>query len=283
MRRHLWTVGILAILGLMLGIYHNRQLQQGGVDPLTMFVRMLLLPLQSGVHTVSEGLGNYFSTLVSAHQALEQKSTLQEENARLRAQVAQMSELTKELEEMRALLKVRPQLSGEWVGARVIARYPQPNQMTLIIDRGTRDRVLPGMPVVAGKGLVGVVAQADAGSALVRMLSAPRVAVSAKVLNAQKVSYGVCEGKGEPSLLLNLLPLDAPVAEGDQVVSAGLGGKYPPNVPIGVVERVWVDSQYSVKKALVRPYVDLYELDVVLVAIKSTAEQSAPKTGRKRP
>ncbi len=271
MRRHLWTVGALAIAGLLLGVYHNRQLHHDGVNPITEMVRGVLIPLQSGVRTVSEGLGGYFSTLVAAHQAIERSGTLQEENARLKMQVAQLESLRAELESLRALLKVRPQLPGEWVGARVIALYPQPSQQTLIIDKGTREGVLPGVPVVASEGLVGVVVQARSDSAIVRMLTAPRVAVSAKVLNAQKTSIGICEGQGEASLLLNLLPVDAPIQEGDKVVSAGLGGKYPPNLPIGVVERAWVDRQYSVKKALVRPSVEFHRLEVVLVQVKRRA------------
>jgi cell shape-determining protein MreC len=58
--------------------------------------------------------------------------------------------------------------------------HPQSGQQTLIIDRGARDGVLSGAPVVTGEGLVGVVERADRDSAIVRMLIAPRVAVSAK-------------------------------------------------------------------------------------------------------
>jgi rod shape-determining protein MreC len=97
------------------------------------------------------------------------------------------------------------------------------------------------------------------------MLVAPRMAVSVRVLNAQKASTGVCEGRGESMLLLNFIPPEVPLQAGDRVVTAGLGGKYPPNLTIGVVERVWHDRQYSVKKAWVRPAVDFERLSVALV------------------
>jgi rod shape-determining protein MreC len=176
-----------------------------------------------------------------------------------------MRAVAAENESLRQLLRLRPQLAGEWQGCRVVAVYPQAGQQTLVIDRGSRDGVMAGAPVVAGEGLVGVVERADATTSIVRMLIAPRMAVSARVLNAQKVSTGVCEGRGESMLLLNFIPPEVPLQAGDRVVTAGLGGKYPPNLTIGVVERVWHDRQYSVKKAWVRPAVDFERLSVALV------------------
>jgi len=266
MRRYLWVMVGLALAGLLLGVQHNRYAQQGTGDTLAQTVRGIVVPLQKGVYAVSAGLVQFFNTLVSAQHAIADQHRLLEENARLRQELKRMRALQRENETMRTLLKVRPELPHEWLGCRVIALYPQ--QQTLILDRGTRDGILPGAPVVCGEGLVGVVAQADAGSAIVRLLTAPRVAVSARVLNSSRVSSGFCEGRGESEILLHMLPPEAPVQVGDSVVSAGLGGKYPSNIPIGVVVQVWLDRQYSLKKARVRPYADFENLQIVLVQRK---------------
>ncbi|MEN3002645.1 MAG: rod shape-determining protein MreC [Armatimonadota bacterium] len=268
-RRHLWSLVLLASAGLILGVYHNHRTHGGQPNPVTALVRATVVPVQAAIHRLSDGVSRQIGAITRARQAVRAHDQLVEQNARLRLQLSQMEQLQQEHAAMACLLQLRPALPGEWLGCRVIASYPQAGQQSLIIDRGTRDGVQPGAPVVAGEGLVGVVVQADAGHAIVRFISAPRIAVSAKVLNAQKIFTGICEGHGELTLLLNFLPPEAPVQAGDRVITAGLGGKYPPNIPIGVVERVWIDRQYSVKKATVQPAVDFSTLHIVLVQRKN--------------
>ncbi|MCX7926477.1 MAG: rod shape-determining protein MreC [Fimbriimonadales bacterium] len=265
MKRRRWTWLILAALGLMLGIYHNQRVRHGEANPITALIRSIVLSLQRGVYSATATTEQFFTTLTHAREALREHDSLVIENARLKQELEQMRAVAAENESLRQLLNLRPRLPGNWMGCRVVATYPQPGQQTLIIDKGTRDGVLAGAPVIAGEGLIGVVERADSGASVVRMLTAPRMAVSARVLNPQKASTGVCEGRGESMLLLNFIPPEAPLQAGDKVVSAGLGGKYPPNLPIGVVERVWLDRQYSVKRAWVRPAVDFERLSVALV------------------
>lgn len=265
MKRRRWTWLILAALGLILGVYHNQRLHHGEVNPLTALIRGLILPVQRVTHAVTEGTRQFFATLTRAHHALSDHENLLIENAQLKQELEQLKRVEAENELLRKLLNLRAQLPNEWIGCRIIATYPQPGQQTVIIDRGVRDGVLAGAPVVEGEGLLGVVERADRNTSIVRMLTAPRMAVSVNVLNAQKVSTGVCEGHGENMLLLNFIPPEAPLQVGDRVVTAGLGGKYPPNLPIGVVEQVWYDQQYFVKKAWVRPAADVERLSVALV------------------
>ncbi|MCS7208264.1 MAG: rod shape-determining protein MreC [Fimbriimonadales bacterium] len=265
MKRRRWSWLFLATLGLLLGVYHNHRVHRGEPDLLTAFLRSLLLPLQRGARAATESTGELFATLARAREALREYDHLALENARLKRELEQLRAVAAENESLRQTLRLRSQLPHEWVGCRVIASYPQLGQQTLILDRGADDGILAGAPVVASEGLVGVVEHADAHTCTVRLLTAPRTAVSAKVLNAHKISVGVCEGRGDSTLLLNFIPPEAPLQAGDCVVTAGLGGKYPPNLPIGVVERVWIDRQYSVKKALVRPAVAFEQLRVALV------------------
>ncbi len=264
-RRHLWSLLALASAGLTLGVYHNHRTHGGQANPITALVRTTVVPVQAGLRRLVEGVSGQLGAIVQARRTLREHDRLAQENAQLRLQLSQMEQMRQEHATMAWLLQLRPNLPGEWLGCRVIAVYPQVGQQSLIIDRGAHEGVQPGAPVVAGDGLVGVVVQADAGHAIVRLISAPRIAVSAKVLNAQKICTGICEGHGESTLLLNFIPPEAPLQAGDKVVTAGLGGKYPPNIPIGTVQRVWLDRQYSVKKATILPAVDFSTLQIVLV------------------
>jgi rod shape-determining protein MreC len=269
-RRSLWMLLLLASTGLALGVYHNHRMHRGQPNPITALIRATVAPVQAALYRLSAGVGGQLQAIVRARQAVNQHDQLLEQHARLRLQLSQMEQLQQEHAAMASMLQLRPSLPGNWVGCRVIARYPQAGQQSLVIDRGTRDGIQPGAPVVVGEGLVGVVVQADSGHSIVRFLNAPRIAVSVKVLNPQKISTGICEGHGESTLLLNFVPPEAPLQPGDRVVTAGLGSKYPPNIPVGTIERVWIDRQYSVKKATVLPAVDFGSVEIVLVQTRES-------------
>jgi rod shape-determining protein MreC len=269
-RRSLGMLLLLASTGLALGVYHNHRIHRGQPNPITALIRATVAPVQGAIRTLSDSVGGQLRAIFLARRTLRAHDRLLEENARLRLQLSQMEQLQREHATMAALLQLRSTLPGKWLGCRVIARYPQAGQQTLLVDKGTRDGIQPGAPVVVGEGLVGVVVQADSTESIVRFLNAPRIAVSVKVLNPQKISTGICEGHGESTLLLNFLPPEAPLQPGDRVVTAGLGSKYPPNILVGTIERVWLDRQYSVKKATVRPAVDFDSIEIVLVQTKQS-------------
>jgi rod shape-determining protein MreC len=173
MRRRRWAWAFLALAGLLLGAYHNHRVHHGAANPLTALIRSLLLPLQRTAQSTTEGAGQLLATLTHAREALREYDHLALENARLKQELEQMRAVAAENESLRRLVNLRPQLAGEWLGCRVIAVYPQAGQQTLIIDRGSRDGVVAGAPVVAGEGLVGVVECADTTTSIVRMLIAP--------------------------------------------------------------------------------------------------------------
>lgn len=263
-RRHWLTLGFLALFGIAIGVFHNHQVRQGRRDPVTGLVRAVVIPLQGGVHSVTDGVQGWFTTLFRARAAIRQQDKLQAENEQLWSRLAQMEALRAENEQLRRLLALRSQFAPAGIASRVIAFYPQVGDQMLVLDKGSAEGVQVGAPVVASEGLVGVVAQVEPHHAQVYLLTSSRVAVSARVGNTAG-SVGICEGQDGPLLVLNYLPLAAPVRAGDQVVTAGLGPKYPAGIPIGVVERVEEDRRYSIRKAYVKPFVQLEHLGVVLV------------------
>jgi rod shape-determining protein MreC len=75
--------------------------------------------------------------------------------------------------------------------------------------------------------------------------------------------------------VLDLLPSDAPVTAGSQVITSGLGGNYPRSLLIGSVTSVEERPQSPFKKATIEPAADLSGLDTVLVLISFKPERLA--------
>jgi len=265
-RKKYWlTFGLLGILGMMIGIHHNHRAQRKQSDPVTGIVRSVVIPIQSGVSSTTDTVSDFFTSVFRARKVIGQQEALVTENQRLKNELFQLETLRRENEQLARLLALREQSKGDWVACRITANYPQIGDQVLILDKGTAQGVQVGSPVVSSEGLVGVIVEAGKHDAHVRLITASRIAVSARVHNRAKTSVGICEGQGESQLRLNFLPLNAQVQAGDKVVTAGLGEKYPGGIPIGTVEKVWEDRRYSIKQAYVRPFAAFDELSYVLV------------------
>ena len=88
---------------------------------------------------------------------------------------------------------------------------------------------------------------------------------------------GVAEGSIRQGVLLDLLPSDAAVGEGNLVVTSGLGGNYPPALLIGSVHSIEERPQAPFKRAVVDPAAELSNLDTVLVLMSfKPARLTAP-------
>jgi rod shape-determining protein MreC len=100
------------------------------------------------------------------------------------------------------------------------------------------------MAVLSEDGLVGKVVEVSRNTATVLLLSDPSCRVSARFLSSGV--FGVVRGRGpswEGSVICRMDYIDknALVATGDEVVTSGFGGVFPPDLPIGYVDDVQRD------------------------------------------
>jgi rod shape-determining protein MreC len=168
-----------------------------------------------------------------------------------------------ENDRLRQLLDFERKSSLPLLAAEVTALKPSNQQDTVILNRGTADGVHVHSIVLAANGaLVGQVFDVSSHSCTVLMLTDNNSSVGAEVKAGQgPAPIGVCQGQGSGQLRLTYLRSDAPVEPGATVVSSGLGGTYPANVPVGTVTSVTIDRTRSLKSAVIRPAADLDHLD----------------------
>ena len=217
---------------------------------------------------------------VAARGASVSKDELIEENAQLRQRIAELEsqlvdyyDLKKEnaqLYEYLDMKELNPDF--ELVSASVIGRDPN-SFYTFTIDRGTAAGVSVNDPVVTDEGVVGWVSSANSISAVVTTILSPdtRLGGTAETGGTDKVTgeSGVISTNLRLSdqglIKLGYLTAETEAQPGDIVVTSGLGGIYPQNLKIGVIESV-EHEEYDVSLyALVRPFVDVTEVRDVMV------------------
>ena len=152
----------------------------------------------------------------------------------------------------------------ERVTAAVIGRDTSPSFRSIIIDRGTEDGVLPGMPVESARGLVGQVFRASPHAAQVLLLNDNISSIAAR-LSASRAT-GIIFGSGSSGpLTMDWIDQEAQVEVGDVVLTSGLGGKFPQDLVIGRVVNVDRNEADLFQHATVHPAVDFQDLEIVFV------------------
>jgi rod shape-determining protein MreC len=191
---------------------------------------------------------------------------LEEQLARIQAEVIQLREVEADYERLTGLLGYTSSVQDqEFVTADVIGIDQESSVRSIIINRGTRDGVRVGMPVVTELGLVGRIFNVSADVSQVQLIVDRNSAISGRL--QQTRAEGSVQGRGLITGNLEMLYIDpdAEVNVGDLVVTSGLGGNMPPDLIIGQVSsRRNFESELS-QEAEVRSFVDFNTLEFVLV------------------
>jgi len=197
--------------------------------------------------------------------ALRQRNAeLEADVARLQAQVVQLQNSVSEADALAALVNFsRSNPGNSYRAASVIGRDPSPFLRYIIIDEGSSNGVLRGMPVVTDQGLVGRVDAVISSAARVQLITDPSSAVNIRLEKAKKEA--ILTGTVSGDLTLDLVPQDILLEAGDLVLTSGLGGGFPPNLIIGQVLNVRKRDADLFQQAIVQPVVDFAQLKIVLI------------------
>ncbi|MBK9926455.1 MAG: rod shape-determining protein MreC [Anaerolineales bacterium] len=196
----------------------------------------------------------------------QQNTQLQNDVANLQAQVIQLQQQVGETQVLAALVdfsRARPE--NTYKAAAVIGRDPSPFLHYVIINRGSNDGILRGMPVVTDQGLVGRVDAVIADAARVQLVTDPASSVNVRLQNAEVEASLIGSVTGD--VVLQLIPQDAVVETGDLVLTSGLGGGYPPDLIVGQVVNVRSRDYDLFQQATIQPVVDFNRLQIVLVIV----------------
>jgi rod shape-determining protein MreC len=191
---------------------------------------------------------------------------LEGEVAELQAQVIQLQQEVGKTQILAALVdfeQANPE--NKYLSAAVIGRDPSPFLHFVIINRGSNDGILRGMPVVTNQGLIGRIDAVIADAARIQLITDPASSVNVRLQNAETEASLVGSITGD--VTLQLIPQDINVQPGDLVLTSGLGGGYPPDLIIGQVLNVRSRDFDLFQQATVQPVVDFNRLEVVLVIV----------------
>jgi rod shape-determining protein MreC len=226
---------------------------RGGIYGVSSFVSRTVLSIQELANLRREY--NELAGRMTRYEQLERSAAeIRQENLRLREQ-----------------LGFSTTLRYRHVPAQLIGRDPDSLFSALVINKGKRDAVAVNMPVIAfqngTQALVGKVIQAARTESLVMPLYDGSSFISARF--AESRYEGIVEGQGsaELPLVMRFIRKRAmdEISAGDMIVSAGLGGIYPPGLNIGRVSRILYQEYETSMGVELESAIDFSRLEYVFV------------------
>ena len=191
---------------------------------------------------------------------------LEAEIALLRGQIVELQQQIADIEVLKALVKfASANPENQYLAASVIGRDPSPFLHYIIINRGSNDQIRRGMPVVTQQGLVGRISAVTAGAARVRLITDPAISINVHLQPSKTEATLIGSITGE--IQLERIPLDAPIQNGDLILTSGLGANYPANLFIGQVTSVRRREYDLFQTASLQPAVDFKNLNIVMIII----------------
>lgn len=223
-------------------------------------------PVQRAVTGVVRPIGNALSSLGDLGSLRDDIARLETENEDLRAQLRQVDDQRRQLEEAQKLLSLTGRGQLKFVAGRVVGIGGGPFESTVTIDVGSGDGIRKGQTVVNGDGLVGRVLSVGPWTSTVLMANDATFEVGVQL--AANGEAGLLRGDGRRPMLLTLLNQDAAVEKGQAVVT-GASGTFVSSIPVGVVDKIERRPGSLTVTVEVTPYVTYTAVDTVAVIIST--------------
>jgi rod shape-determining protein MreC len=249
------------------------------IDPARHVVGDVIGPAQAGVAAAVRPVVELPEHFRSREALRAELASLEAENAGLRTEVRTADYRRNKLAELEGLTSAAEDLGYAMVPARVVGLGPsQSFSSTVTIDAGSDAGLSPDMTVLNNDGLVGRVLTVTRTTATVLLLVDADSTVGGRI--GESMELGFLQGRGliggSARLDLELLDQQLVPAQGDTVVTWGSldedgepAGPYVAGIPVGEVVSVYASLRESSQRAVIDPFVDFSELDLVGVVVPS--------------
>lgn len=199
------------------------------------------------------------------------------ENAKLR----ELQEENKRLREMLNFVSVN---KLHYLPAEVVNKNEVVSLNCITLDRGLRDGVKRGYPVISSKGLVGMVSAVTKKSSICQLMLDNQF--GAAVRDQRSRIDGILHWDAGDDCRLDGIAPTMDIQPGDTIITSGIGGVYPEGIYVGVVSKIRKQAQGSLfQNILVEPFTEFYRLEEVFIILPDSAmkaDSTAIKTAAKK-
>ncbi|HAT1866852.1 rod shape-determining protein MreC [Legionella pneumophila] len=198
---------------------------------------LIVSPLQYAVDYPVRVIG-WVQSLVSAKKALiDENMRLKYKQTMLEAELQKLIVIQRENSQLKELLLTSSKADMRVMAAQILAVDTSQARQVVVLNKGTRDGVYVGQPVLDAKGVMGQVIDVGPMTSTLLLISDSKSAVPVRNNRTGERAILVGTNDIEELSLINL-PKTSSIHPGDVLVTSGLGRRYPEGYPVGRVEEV---------------------------------------------
>lgn len=210
------------------------------------------------------------SSVAAQHQLLAENAKLRAHELLLESKLQKLLTLERENAQLRELLKSSTEVTGHVVVAQILAIDLNPSLHQIVADKGIRDKIYPGQPVLDAYGIMGQVVDVGYLTSKILLITDSRFAIP--VEDSRNGIRAIATGMGLPDRLqLINIPDTSDIKVGDLFVASGLGLHFPVGYPVGIVLSVNHLLGQSFTKIILIPCAHLNQTEQILLAWPSKA------------
>ena len=270
--RYLFIIMIVVCLVLLFVSYRFSD----SLGPVKTVVGDAVTPMQVGINK----LGSYFTSkldyLKNIDDLLAKNKELSEKLDKISYENKLLLQGKYELDDFRKLYNLDQTYADYPKGAaRVISKETNNWYSEFKIDKGSDDGIKPGMNVMAGNGLVGIITKVGRNNSRVRSI----IDDGSNVMGMLLDTSDTCVVKGNLKLLdeghieVTDIKKGSVVKDGYEVVTSYISPKYHPGILIGYISNIKVDPSNMTESGYLTPAVDFSKLDMVLIITREKEEE----------
>jgi len=249
--------------------------QGGWLSQMRSRANVLVQPVWALVGLPSQVVGSARARMGSHADLVAQNQQLRAELLVANARLARLRAAALDNTRLRERLGVAERNGLDVQLVRILDVDLDPVRQRLVLAAGSRQGVYVGQAVIDAGGLVGQVIEVAPLQSVVLLLTDPDHAIPVTV--ARNGVRLIAYGRGA-RLELRDIPLSAEVEVGDEIVTSGLGGRFPPGFPVGKVTTLRPDDSHAFLIGELTPAAKLDRgQDVLLLrSLPATVEGSLP-------
>ena len=164
---------------------------------------------------------------------VNENTKLKEENNKLKEQIYDPGYLILENQQLRKLLEEQIEVDKNVISARVLLEEKSPYLNSFIINSGSNRNIKNGLAVLDGKNFIGRIVDVNFFSSRVLLITDLNSKIP--VLIEPSAHHAILNGRGKNKPILEYLPKNYKIENGDKVYTSGKDGIFSPGLPIGEI------------------------------------------------
>jgi len=225
---------VLVILSIALMVADHRW---NHLETLRSGLSNLIYPLRYTINIPGEFIQWIDQSITSHNDLINENRSLKQEHLLYQVRLQKMNTMELENQRLRKLLGTPRKASERVLIAEIFSVDQDPYKRLITINKDDDNGAYVGQAIIDAYGIMGQIIHVEASASTVMLISDSNHAIPIQINRTGL--RGTVFGTGDSSRLeLRFIPHNAEIKVGDVVTSSGLGGRFPPNYPVGVISNI---------------------------------------------